>query len=46
MKENVINFQLWSSTDYDHRLHPEKLVNIINLSEEKLGLEDAEIEVE
>lgn len=45
-KENVINFQLWSSTDYDHRLHPEKLVNIINLSEEKLGLEDAEIEVE
>ncbi|MCW1953819.1 MAG: DUF6428 family protein, partial [Flavobacteriia bacterium] len=20
--ESVVNFQLWSSTDYDHRLHP------------------------
>ncbi|CAL2104349.1 conserved protein of unknown function [Tenacibaculum sp. 190130A14a] len=44
--ENVINFQLWNANDYNHRLHPEKLVHIIELSEKTLGLEDLEIEVE
>lgn len=44
--EKAINFQLWFSTDNDHRLEVEKLKKIIALSEEKLGLEDAEIEVE
>jgi len=44
--ENVINFQLWEANDYDHRLHPEKLVSIIELSEKVLNLEDLEIEVE
>ena len=44
--EEVVNFQLWSADDYDHRLHPEKLVHIIELSEKTLGLEDTEIEVE
>ena len=44
--ENVINFQLWEADDYDHRLHPEKLVHIIKLSEKVLGLEDLDIEVE
>ncbi|WP_438968864.1 DUF6428 family protein [Nonlabens sp.] len=44
--ETVINFQLWEANDYDHRLHPEKLASIIDLSKEKLGLPDAEIEVE
>ncbi len=44
--EEVVNFQLWNANDYDHRLHPEKLLKIINLSEEVLGLEDLEIEVE
>ncbi|MFC5195071.1 DUF6428 family protein [Bizionia hallyeonensis] len=44
--ENVINFQLWEANDYDHRLHPEKLVSIIELSEKMLNLEDLEIEVE
>jgi Family of unknown function (DUF6428) len=44
--EDVANFQLWEANDYDHRLHPEKLVNIIELSEKKLGLPDLEIEVE
>lgn len=41
--ENVINFQLWEANDYDHRLHPEKLVSIIELSEKILNLEDLEI---
>ena len=45
-KEEVISFQLWDANDYDHRLHPEKLVHIINLSEKILDLDDLEIEVE
>ncbi len=44
--EVVVSFQLWEANDYDHRLHPEKLVDIIELSEKVLGLPDAEIEVE
>jgi hypothetical protein len=44
--EEVVNFQLWNANDYDHRLHPEKLLNIIELSENVLKIEDLEIEVE
>lgn len=44
--ETVINFQLWEANDYDHRIHPDKLQQILNLSESKLGLPDVEIEVE
>ena len=44
--EKVANFQLWNANDYDHRLKPEKLLNIIALSEKTLGIEDLEIEVE
>ncbi|AEV33456.1 hypothetical protein Oweho_2486 [Owenweeksia hongkongensis DSM 17368] len=44
--EEVVNFQLWNANDYDHRLHPEKLVSIIELSEKALGIGDLEIEVE
>lgn len=44
--ETATNFQLWEANDYNHRLHPEKLLKIINLSEELLGIQDSEIEVE
>ncbi|WP_395064638.1 DUF6428 family protein [Flavobacterium sp.] len=44
--EEVANFQLWEANDYDHRLHPEKLVYIIELSQDKLQIPDLEIEVE
>lgn len=44
--EKVVNFQLWNADDYEHRLKPGKLLNIIQLSETKLGIEDGEIEVE
>ena len=44
--EAIINFQLWEANDYDHRLHPEKLIHIIELSEKVLELPDLEIEVE
>lgn len=45
-KEKLVAFQLWSASDYDHRLKPIKLIEIIKLSENKLTIEDAEIEVE
>ncbi|CAA7386589.1 DUF6428 family protein [Chryseobacterium fistulae] len=44
--EKFVNFQLWNANDFEHRLKPIKLLNIIKLSEEKLGIEDNEIEVE
>ena len=44
--ERVVNFQLWTSSDYDHRLSAEKLRGIIGMSEDVLGLSDKEIEVE
>ena len=44
--EQVVNFQLWEENDYDHRLHPEKLLSIIELSEKMFKFEDLEIEVE
>jgi len=45
-KENKANFQLWDANDFEHRLKPKKLLNIIALSERVLGMEDLEIEVE
>ena len=44
--EEVVNFQLWEADDYNHRLHPEKLVHIIELSEKTLNIADLDIEVE
>jgi len=45
-KERVVNFQLWDANDFEHRLKPQKLLKIIELSERILGIEEAEIEVE
>lgn len=45
-KENTVSFQLWEANDIDHRLAPQKLSNIIALSERTLNVQDAEIEVE
>jgi hypothetical protein len=44
--EKVINFQLWEANDFDHRLAPQKLLNIIALSEKIIGIEDQDVEVE
>lgn len=44
--EKVVNFQLWNANDFEHRLKPGKLLNIIKLSEDNLGIGDLEIEVE
>lgn len=45
-EEKIINFQLWDANDYDHRLKPSKLLNIINISEKMLEMDDYEVEVE
>src|SRR5690606_7435938 len=46
-REEVVNFQFWNAQDYNHRLHPEKLLKIIKLSEEILDMnENLEIEIE
>ena len=44
--EKKVNFQLWEANDFDHRLAPQKLKDIIRLSEDRLSLDDGEIEVE
>lgn len=45
-KEEVISLQLWEADDYDHRLHPEKLVHIIDLSQKTLEFGNLDVEVE
>lgn len=44
--ENVVSMQLWESIDFWHRLEPAKLISIIKLSQEKLDIEDHEVEIE
>lgn len=44
--EKVVSFQLWEANDFDHRLAPQKLLNIIQLSEKVLNIGDYEVEVE
>lgn len=44
--ETVVNFQLWNANDLEHRLKPQKLSHIIELSEKILDIKDNEIEVE
>ena len=45
-KESVVNFQLWSSDDIQHSLDPQKVIQIIGLCQQRIGLMDIEIEVE
>ncbi len=46
-QEEIVSFQLWNANDYNHRLHPEKLYKIIELSEKVLQIDPAkEVEVE
>lgn len=45
-KEEIANFQLWDADDFEHRLKPKKLLDIIALSEKVLGMGDFEVEVE
>ena len=45
-KENKLNLQLWVSSDSDHRLAPDNLLNILQLAEKQLGFSNEELEVE
>ena len=45
-EETMANFQLWDANDFDHRLKPAKLLSILDLSQNVLGIEDPEVEVE
>jgi len=45
-KEQLVNFQLWEANDYDHRLNPKKLLNIISIAEDVLNIKNTEIEIE
>jgi hypothetical protein len=38
--EQFISFQLWEANDFDHRLAPQKLKGIIELSEKLLSLDE------
>ena len=44
--EKLISFQLWHATDFNHRLKPKKLIDIIELSETKFSMENLDIEIE
>lgn len=39
-------FQLWTSVDFYHRLEPQKILKIINATENMFAGEDLEIEIE
>ncbi|MGB2342529.1 MAG: DUF6428 family protein, partial [Flavobacteriaceae bacterium] len=45
-KEEVISLQLWEANDYDHRLHPEKMLQIIEIAEKTFNLKDSSLEVD
>lgn len=45
-KENKLNLQFWVSSDSDHRLAPDNLLNILQLAEKQLGFSNEEVEVE
>lgn len=44
--EKFANLQLWTANDTEHRLTPNKLIKIIDLSKPLLGDEDLDVEVE
>ena len=44
--ENLISFQLWHANDFNHRLKPKNILEIISIAENAIISEDLEIEVE
>jgi hypothetical protein len=45
-QEQTASMQIWVAEDFDHRLKPSGLLNIIDISKKVLGDTDLEIEVE
>tara|TARA_B100000579_G_C22464357_1_gene680433 strand:+ start:112 stop:576 length:465 start_codon:yes stop_codon:yes gene_type:complete len=44
--ENLISFQLWHANDFNHRLKPKNVLEIISIAENAIISEDLEIEIE
>lgn len=44
--EKSISFQVWTANDFEHRLEPKKLKQIIEIAEPLFGNEDLDIEIE
>jgi len=44
--EECINFQIWTADDFDHRLTPQKLLELIVKNEGLFGKTDLEVEME
>ena len=44
--EQCINFQTWTADDFDHRLTPQKLLELIVKNEGLFGKTDLEVEME
>ena len=44
--EQCINFQIWTADDFDHRLTPQKLLELIVKNEGLFGKTDLEVEME
>jgi len=45
-EEKVANFQIWHANDYDHRIQPSQIIDIIDIAEKSVNLENLDIEVE
>lgn len=44
--EKTISMQLWTANDFEHRLMPSKLLQIINQYEQKISADDLAVEIE
>ena len=45
-QENKLSIQLWAASDNDHRLKPDKVLDILNLAEKQFELSNIDVEVE
>lgn len=45
-QQRTVSLQLLAAHDYDHRLHPEKLIHILKLAQRELDLKNRQIRVE
>jgi hypothetical protein len=43
---HVVNFQIWTASDTDHRIDPAKLLKIITIYEKHFGSTNLEVEIE
>ena len=45
-KEKTANFQIWHANDYEHRIDPKKIIDIIEVAQKAVQMENLDIEVE